>query len=50
MFGEHIFLQSSKWFINREIFIVFWSTPTNAFPSNTAQVRHIYLKLTVVFS
>ena len=24
MFGEHIFLQSSKWFINREICIVYW--------------------------
>ena len=24
MFGEHIFLQSSKWFINREIYIVCW--------------------------
>ena len=35
-------------------FFVFFFTvkldPINSFPSNTAEVRHIYLKLTVVFS
>ena len=34
--------------------VVFFFTvklgPLNSFPSNTAEVRHIYLKLTVVFS
>ena len=35
-------------------FVLFFFTvkldPINSFPSNTAEVRHIYLKLTVVFS
>ena len=38
--------------VNQQLFFFFTVKldPTNSLPSNTAEVRHIYLKLTVVFS
>ena len=35
---------------NQQLFFTLKLDPTNSFPSDTAEVQHIYLRLTVVFS